>query len=103
MACSTEDSNDNACEKPTSDVLLYAVPACIGGVLLIIAGIFCYMFVKRYQRRERAEDERMEMLVAFRKLEPTDSSEERHEDGNAYYGGRGRGRGTVNGNGMREY
>ncbi|KAL2789052.1 hypothetical protein BJX66DRAFT_339731 [Aspergillus keveii] len=88
MATCTEDNADSdACEKPTSEMLLYGVPAIISAILLVAFVIACYIFVRRYQRRERAEDERMdehermEELRAFKKVDEEGSWAERREYG----------------------
>ncbi|KAL3465039.1 hypothetical protein BJX64DRAFT_75566 [Aspergillus heterothallicus] len=85
--CTKDNADDDACEKPTSAVLLYGVPAAISAVFLIGFAIACYIFVRRYQRRERAEDERMnelermEELRAFKKVDEQGTWDERRDYG----------------------
>ncbi|KAL3440506.1 hypothetical protein BJX65DRAFT_290390 [Aspergillus insuetus] len=85
--CTGDNADDDACEKPTSEALLYGVPAVISAVFLVCFIIACYVFVRRYQRRERAEDERMdemermEELRAFKKVDEEGTWDERREYG----------------------
>ncbi|OJI96718.1 hypothetical protein ASPVEDRAFT_36123 [Aspergillus versicolor CBS 583.65] len=96
MTSCTDD--DASCEKPTSHAIIYGVPAVISVVFLIAFIIACYIFVRRYRQRERAEDERMEQLRelrAFKRVDEHGTWAERREHGlpPVYSpGGRGRGR-----------
>ncbi|EED21079.1 hypothetical protein TSTA_083120 [Talaromyces stipitatus ATCC 10500] len=70
-ACDESDPNSDACAKPTSNVLLDAVPAAVVGVMLIIAGTVFFYIARKRRRQFDAEEAKERESFEIDIYEPT--------------------------------
>ncbi|KAE8553961.1 hypothetical protein EYB25_002499 [Talaromyces marneffei] len=77
-ACDESDPNSPACDKPTSKVLLNAVPAAIVGVMLLVAGIVFFIIARKRRQQFIAEEAKERESFEIEIYEPTANNRNRN-------------------------
>ncbi|RAO66486.1 uncharacterized protein BHQ10_002498 [Talaromyces amestolkiae] len=83
-ACDESDPNSAACAKPTSQILLNAVPAAIVGAMLVIAGIVFFFIARKRRRQFVAEAAKERESFEIEIYEPTANNRNRNHNPAAY-------------------